>query len=222
MMYVIKELERQKLEFQVICGGAALTRKYVEDDLRREYSNAVFYGEDAFAGLHVMEDLTSSSGKKETRLTEGKTVKEVTKPVAVDEETGPVFAERSAVVTDAPNIPTPPFWGVRVVKDYDLRTLFDYINDTALFKNQWQLKTAAQEDYPRLVEEKYRPIKKKMEEEILSSGLFEPKVVYGYFPAQGDGNDVIVYQPDRQATEGQDRAEQGTKRERTTSVVPAR
>jgi cobalamin-dependent methionine synthase I len=50
-----------------------------------------------------------------------------------------VFSERSAVVTDAPNIPEPPFWGVRVVKDYDLREIFHYINDTALFKNQWQL-----------------------------------------------------------------------------------
>src|SRR5271166_2693317 len=52
MKYVIQELQRQQLEYPVICGGAALTRKYVEDDLRREYSNAVFYAEDAFAGLH--------------------------------------------------------------------------------------------------------------------------------------------------------------------------
>src|SRR5207237_27904 len=109
--------------------------------------------------------------------------------------TAPVFSERSAVVTDAPNIPDPPFWGLRVVKDYDLRELFDYINDTALFKNQWQLKTASQEDYARLVEEKYRPIKKKLEEDVIAAGWFEPKVVYGYFPAQGDGNDVVVYDP---------------------------
>jgi 5-methyltetrahydrofolate--homocysteine methyltransferase len=85
---------------------------------------------------------------------------------------------------------------VRVRKDYDLREIFDYINDTALFKNQWQLKTASQEDYARLVEEKYRPIKKTLGEEVLASGLFEPKVVYGYFPAQGEGNDVIVYVPE--------------------------
>jgi 5-methyltetrahydrofolate--homocysteine methyltransferase len=98
-------------------------------------------------------------------------------------------------VTDAPNIPEPPFWGVRVVKDYDLRELFQYVNDTALFKNQWQLKTASQEDYARLVEEKYRPIKKKLEEDVIAAGWFEPKVVYGYFPAQGDGNDVVVYDP---------------------------
>src|ERR1700758_1622195 len=193
MKYVIQELERQQLEYPVICGGAALTRKYVEDDLRREYSNAVFYAEDAFAGLHVMEDLASEDGKRAARLQDGKTVKEYAKAAAVDEEIGPVFSERSAVITDAPNIPTPPFWGVRVVKDYDLREIFPYINETALFKNQWQLKTASQEDYAKLVEKKFRPIKKELEEEIIASGWFEPKVVWGYFPAQGDGNDVVVY-----------------------------
>jgi 5-methyltetrahydrofolate--homocysteine methyltransferase len=194
MKYVIQDLQRQNLEFPVLCGGAALTRKYVEDDLRREYSNAVFYSDDAFSGLHIMEDLTAPNGNREGRLKEGRTVKEYAKAVAVDEESGPVFAERSPVVSDAPNIPVPPFWGVRVKKDYDLRELFAYINDTALFKNQWQLKTASQEDYARLVEEKYRPLKKELEKEIIAIELFEPKVVWGYFPAQGDGNDVVVYE----------------------------
>jgi 5-methyltetrahydrofolate--homocysteine methyltransferase len=195
MKYVLQDLHRQDLEFPVICGGAALTRKYVEDDLRREYREGVFYADDAFAGLHIMEDLTSSDGQRQSRLQEGKTVKEYAKAAAVDQETGPVFAERSAVVTDAPNIPKPPFWGVLVRKDYDLREIFQYINDTALFKNQWQLKTASQEDYVKLVEQKFRPIKKQLEEEIIAIGLFEPKVVYGYFPCQGEGNDVIVYDP---------------------------
>ena len=195
MKYVIQDLERQKLDFPVLCGGAALTRKYVEDDLRREYSNAVFYSDDAFGGLHIMEDLASLDGKKETRLQEGRKVKEYAKAVAVDEESGPVFAERSPVVGNAPNIPAPPFWGVRVKKDYDLRELFHYINDTALFKNQWQLKTASQEDYLRLVEQKFRPIKKQLEEEVIASGIFEPQVVWGYFPCQGEGNDVVVYEP---------------------------
>src|SRR5277367_1656680 len=196
MKYVIQDLERQKLDFPVICGGAALTRKYVEDDLRKEYSNAVFYADDAFAGLHIMEDLATANGKKQARLQEGRTVKEYAKAAAVDEETGPVFAERSPVVGDSPNIPVPPFWGVRVRKDFDLREVFQYINDTALFKNQWQLKTASQEDYVRLVEQKFRPIKKKLEEEVIAAGWFDPKVVYGYFPAQSDGNDVIVYEPE--------------------------
>jgi 5-methyltetrahydrofolate--homocysteine methyltransferase len=193
MKYVIQDLERQKLEFPVICGGAALTRKYVEDDLRREYHNGVFYADDAFAGLHIMEDLSSADGARDSRLREGRTVKEYAKAAVVDEETGPVFAERSPVVGDAPNIPNPPFWGVRVRKDYDLGQVFPYINETALFKNQWQLKTASQADYIRLVEEKFRPVLRNLENEVLNSGLFEPKAVYGYFPAQSDGNDVIVY-----------------------------
>src|SRR5579883_1089662 len=195
MKYVIQDLHQQKLTFPVICGGAALTRKYVEDDLRREYSSGVFYADDAFAGLHLMEDLSSENGKRAERIVEGRKVKEDRKSVAVDEETGPVFVDRSPVVTDAPDIPQPPFWGVRVRKDFDLRELFPYINETALFKNQWQLKTASQEDYLRLVETKFRPIKKQLEEDVIASGIFEPKVVYGFFPAQGEGNDIVVYEP---------------------------
>jgi 5-methyltetrahydrofolate--homocysteine methyltransferase len=212
MKYVVQDLERQKLEFPVICGGAALTRKYVEDDLRREYANGVFYADDAFAGLHIMEDLSTENGARDTRLAEGRTVKEYAKASAVDEETGPVFAERSPVVTDAPNIPAPPFWGVRVRKDYDLLEVFRYINETALFKNQWQLKTASQSDYVRLVEEKFRPILRKLEDEVAASGLLAPAVVYGYFPAQSDGNDVIVYEaPDAGPRPCSDPWQAGTK-----------
>jgi 5-methyltetrahydrofolate--homocysteine methyltransferase len=148
-----------------------------------------------------MEDLITHDGARETRLRDGRTVKEYAKAAAVDEETGPVFSERSAAVTDAPNIPEPPFWGVRV-KHYDVREVFPYINETALFKNQWQLKTASQADYVRLVEEKFRPIKKKLEEEVAATDLFDPKVVYGYFPCQSDGNDVVVYEPDSRRDAG--------------------
>ena len=218
MKYVIQDLQRQSLEFPVICGGAALTRKYVEDDLRREYSNSVFYADDAFAGLHIMEDLATTDGKRDSRLKEGRTVKEYAKAAAVDEETGPVFAERSPVVGDAPSIPVPPFWGVRVRKDFDLREIFQYINETALFKNQWQLKTASQQDYLRLVEEKFRPIKKQLEEEIIASGVFEPKVVYGYFPCQSDGNDVVVYEP--QENKDDHRGQRGSQKELIRFTFP--
>ena len=82
MKYVVQDLQHQKLEFPVICGGAALTRKYVEDDLRREYSGGVFYADDAFAGLHIMEDLASRNGAREKRIAEGKVVKEFARAVA--------------------------------------------------------------------------------------------------------------------------------------------
>src|SRR5499433_1305640 len=193
MKYVIQDLEAQKLAFPVICGGAALTRKYVEDDLRREYSNSVFYADDAFAGLHIMDDLTSANGQREKRLEEGRKVKAFAKAVAAAGGEAAVSTERSSVVQPAPNIPKPPFYGVRVRKDFDLDEVFGYINHTALFKNQWQLKTASQADYARLVDEKYLPILKELQKEVAAKGWFEPQVVYGYFGCHSEGNDVVLY-----------------------------
>ncbi len=193
MKYVLQDLERQGLKFPVLCGGAALTRKYVEADLRREYSSAVFYGEDAFAGLHIMCDLTSENeDERESKLEEGCTPREASKP-AVEVEEAP--ATRSGAVAPASDIPTPPFFGVRRETGFDLREIFGYINETALFKNQWQLRTASKEDYLRMVEEKYRPILKDLQEKAIAEGWLEPRAVYGYFPCLSDGNDVILYEP---------------------------
>jgi 5-methyltetrahydrofolate--homocysteine methyltransferase len=195
MKYVLQDLNTQKLEFPVICGGAALTRKYVEDDLRREYTNGVFYADDAFGGLHIMEDLVSANGKREARLTEGKTVKQFARAAAASTNTVvEVSTTPSTVVQPVAELPVPEFYGVRTRKDFDLKEIFPYVNELALFKNQWQLKTASASDYGRLVEEKYRPIFLQLQEEIIREGWFEPKAVYGYFACQSDGNDVVLYQ----------------------------
>ena len=196
MKYVLQDLAQQELKFPVICGGAALTRKYVEDDLRREYQQGVFYGEDAFSGLHIMEDLTTSDGARNKRIAEGRAVKSQVGAGASAAAVAEVSTEPSTAISPAPNIPQPPFWGVRTKKDFDLRKLFDYVNETALFKNQWQLKTASQEDYKRLVETKFRPILEKLKEEVIAAGTFQPKAVYGWFPCQSEGNDVVIYSPD--------------------------
>jgi len=170
-----------------------LTRKYVEDDLRREYGHGVFYADDAFAGLHFMDDLTSENGAREVRLAEGQKIKAFAKATAAAGGDVSISTERSAVVQSPPNIPAPPFYGIRVRKDFELGELFQYINHTALFKNQWQLKTAAQSDYVRLVEEKYMPVLLELQKEVAANGWFDPKVVYGYFPCQAEGNDVVLY-----------------------------
>jgi len=198
MKYVIQDLERIEAKFPVICGGAALTRKYVEDDLRKEYTASVFYAEDAFAGLHVMSDLTDADAAvKDKRLLDGSTRKEFNRPglsehlASLPEAT----TNRSPIVVDVEEVPVPPFFGVKVRRDFDLDTLYGFINETALFKNQWQLKTASATDYLRLVNEKYRPILHELSAEVKANNWFEPKTVYGYFPAQSDGNDVIIYDP---------------------------
>jgi 5-methyltetrahydrofolate--homocysteine methyltransferase len=200
MKYVLQDLERLGMTLPVICGGAALTRKYVEEDLRKEYSGPVFYAEDAFAGLHAMSDLTSDDEAVRTaRETDGKTVKVFAKKSSIDPELTLVELTpegRSPAVERVAEIPLPPFWGARVFRDYKLDHLFGYINETALFKNQWQLKTAAQADYLRLVEEKYRPVLHELEQEVKAQGCFEPKSVIGFYPCASQGDDLIVFDPD--------------------------
>ena len=199
MKYVLEDLERLGMNIPVICGGAALTRKYVEDDLRKQYSGPVFYAEDAFAGLHVMSDLTSEDPAiRAAREEEGKTVKVFAKGAATLEPSIVVLTSegRSPVVERIAAVPAPAFWGPRVFRDYALDDLFPYINETALFKNQWQLKTAAQADYLRLVDEKYRPILQDLEEEVKAAGWFEPKSILGFYPCAADGDTLIVFDPE--------------------------
>ena len=175
MKYVLQDLERLGLTLPVVCGGAALTRKYVEEDLRKEYAGPVFYAEDAFAGLHVMADLTSDDdGVREQRENEGKIVKAFARGNAAVAEITTVELTvdgRSPAVQRVKSIPQPAFWGARVFRNYNLSDVFPYLNETALFKNQWQLKTAAQADYLRMVEEKYRPILKDLEREVIERRL---------------------------------------------------
>jgi 5-methyltetrahydrofolate--homocysteine methyltransferase len=205
MKYVLQDLERLGLNVPVVCGGAALTRKYVEEDLREEYSGPVFYAEDAFAGLHILTDLTSADAAvREQRETEGKTVKVFARGNAAvnDEKPAELTAEgRSPVVERVAAVPTPAFWGARVFKNYNLDDIFPYLNETALFKNQWQLKTAAQADYLRLIEEKYRPILEELEAEVKTKGWFEPKSIIGFYPCAGDRDDLVIYDPDDPARE---------------------
>ena len=205
MKYVIQDLQRMESQIPVICGGAALTRKYVEDDLRKEYKGPVYYAEDAFAGLHVIGDLTAEDVVVRTgRIEAGQTVKVFERRNEVAEQAAalalePISTKRSPIVQDVPEIPLPPFYGARVRTDFPLDELFGYINETALFKNQWQLKTASATDYTRLVAEKYRPILREMIDEAKRDGWLEPKVVYGYYPCNSDGNDLVVYSPESAA-----------------------
>src|SRR6059058_1432050 len=108
MKYVLEDLHTQSLKFPVICGGAALTRKYVEDDLRREYQQGVFYADDAFGGLHIMQDLVTSDGARDQRLSEGRTVKAFARAAAaaaVAEVAEPPSAAPSPVVQPLSDLP---------------------------------------------------------------------------------------------------------------------
>ena len=203
----------------VVLGGAALTRRYVEDDLKSLYHGQLFYARDAFAGLHTMDRLTGGNGEhtgqgsaiaasseapedpedligEEAKLG----IRKTARPRSVTKSTGDTtHTTRSHVKPDVP-IPTPPFYGSRVVEDIDLDDVFAFVNETALFKGQWQFKQGKlpPDEYQKLVREKVRPIYEELKERSKREKLLVPKVVYGYFRCQSEGNDLIVYDEDKE------------------------
>jgi 5-methyltetrahydrofolate--homocysteine methyltransferase len=202
----------------VVLGGAALTRKYVEADLKSIYKGTLFYARDAFAGLHTMDKLMS--GVAPTSVGDGdgdhrlKSVPQDAEDLIGEEAKhglpkssgtrglragsgDATHTVRSDVRPDVP-IPPPPFWGSRVVHDIPIENVFAYVNETALFKGQWQFKQGrtSAEEYQALVTGKVRPVYEELKRRCEREGLLVPRVVYGYFPAQSSGNELIVYDPD--------------------------
>ncbi len=185
----------------VLLGGAALTRSYVERDLREVYQGRVFYGRDAFEGLHTLDKLMEMkrSGADDPefgRIPTGRSLAERRAP----KETPTNLPRRSPdVVVDNP-IFTPPFVGSRVVKGISLDEIAEYINETALFRNQWQyrpLDGENDEDFKSRI----RPELRDQLAQAKATGILVPQLVYGYFPANGDGNDVIIWTDESRTTE---------------------
>jgi len=208
-------MNERGIKVPVVLGGAALTRRYVEDDLKSLYNGKLYYARDAFAGLHTMDKLVGIAGNghdvdeaaavenadavedvedligEEAKLGIRKSVK----PRGIAKAPGDTtHTTRSSVSTDVA-IPKAPFFGSKVVDDIPLDDVFSFINETALFKGQWQFKQGRTppEEYQKLVADKVRPIYEELKERSKREQLLVPKVVYGYFPCQSEGNDLVVF-----------------------------
>ncbi|HXL80863.1 MAG TPA: vitamin B12 dependent-methionine synthase activation domain-containing protein, partial [Pyrinomonadaceae bacterium] len=217
-------MNERGINVPVVLGGAALNRRYVDDDLKPLYKGQLFYARDAFAGLHTMDKLASGNGAdviagdlakaasastgddletqdaedlvgEEAKLGIRKSVKPRGAVKTVGDTT---HTNRSNVSTDDP-IPRAPFYGSRVVEDIALDDVFSFVNETALFKGQWQFKQARRpaEEYQAFVRDTVRPLYEELKERSERERLLLAKVVYGYFPAQSSGNDLIIYQDDQ-------------------------
>jgi 5-methyltetrahydrofolate--homocysteine methyltransferase len=204
-------MNERGITLPVILGGAALTRRYVEQDLRSVYRGMVFYANDAFDGLRCMEKIAAgdirSEPSREGTEDDADTLTGTEAKIALARREDPRYRKSqdppsaelgSAVRRDVP-IPTPPFWGVRVVPDIPLQDVFRYINEVALIRGQWQVKKGAltEDEYRTLLQEKISPELEALKQQSEREGLLRPQVVYGYFPCQSAGNDLIIYQDDR-------------------------
>jgi 5-methyltetrahydrofolate--homocysteine methyltransferase len=191
-------------EVPVLLGGAALNRTYVERDLREVYKGRVFYGRDAFEGLHVMDALMD--GKRTGTLDPdfGREVAGRDVPARSERK-----ARREAEAYDfvtAPTVPqdnpvfTPPFLGSRVGKGIALDDIAAYINETALFRNQWQYrpeKGESDDDFKARI----RPVLRDELARAHEADVLVPAVVWGYFAVNADGNDLVVWADDTRRSE---------------------
>jgi 5-methyltetrahydrofolate--homocysteine methyltransferase len=209
----------------VILGGAALTRAFVEQDLAEIFDGEVRYARDAFEGLRLMDALVKIK-RGDTSVTLPPLKKRVVKPVSQLVHTVPdMMPDRSDVSSDN-SIPTPPFWGSRIVKGIPLRDYASFLDERATFMGQWGLKPSRAEDgasYEELVETEGRPRLRAWMDRIQTEGLLEAAVVYGYFPAVSDGDDLVIlhHGPDG-ASDGGSGGVPGTERMRFTFPRQAR
>ncbi|MFD5324412.1 methionine synthase [Streptomyces sp. NPDC127092] len=192
----LEELNQRELaaKYPVILGGAALTRAYVEQDLHEIYQGEVRYARDAFEGLRLMDALIAvKRGVPGAALPELKQ-RRVAKGAATLQIDEPEPGGRSDVATDNP-VPTPPFWGTRVVKGIQLKEYASWLDEGALFKGQWGLKQNRAGDgpsYEELVETEGRPRLRGWLERLHTENLLEAAVVHGYFPCVSKGDDLII------------------------------
>ncbi|MCL4199156.1 MAG: methionine synthase [Phycisphaerales bacterium] len=202
------ELNEMGIEAPVLLGGAALTRKYAEGRLRGLYRGSLYYGQDAFEGLRIMEALTSGRAADLNTEIESRLARHESsaKPQAAcgSESTAGAAGTSGAVATavraetvETVQVPAAPFFGTRVVQSIDLDEIYPYINTTALFRGQWGFKrgSLSAEEQQRTLRDTVEPLFERLKAQMRDEGILTPRVVYGYYPVQSEGDDLIVFDP---------------------------
>ncbi len=118
-------------------------------------------------------------------------------------ETGGVAVRVRSDVSVAVPVPVAPFWGTRVVDGLDLADIYPFINPIALFRGQWQVKKGALSDaeYDALLEDKIQPLFEKLKQDCRDRKVLRPAVVYGYFPCNADGDDLVIWDSPAKSSE---------------------
>ncbi|MFN8482022.1 MAG: homocysteine S-methyltransferase family protein [Anaerolineae bacterium] len=200
MPLAVQELHRRGLNIPVIIGGAAINRRFGRralfvDDQQTPYPAGVFYCKDAFEGLETMDRLQDPAQRQafiDRLIEEAKSDVYLSqaaeaRPAETDVEFKPL--------APAPDIPTPPFWGWRVLDDIPLDDVLACLDTRELFRLAWGARGTQGAEFERLVEREFQPRLARLEEQARAEGWLRPRAIYGYFPAQSDGDTLVVYDP---------------------------
>jgi 5-methyltetrahydrofolate--homocysteine methyltransferase len=207
----LEEMSRQGLDLPVMLGGAALTRRYVEEDCVKAYvSGRVAYARDAFAGLALMDKIVNREfdahlAEISTR-NEARSVKPSRKlgRAADARPLRPVDLEvirlrRAELTRDVP-VPQPPFWGSRTITRLSPKAVVPYLNERMLYQFQWGYRKDGKslDEYREWAKDELRPVLARMLKITIREEILVPQAAYGYWPCAAQGNDLILFAPDRQ------------------------
>ncbi len=204
MPVVVNELARRGLKFPVLIGGAAINRRFGRrilflEDNGEPYPHGVFYCKDAFEGLEVMDRLVDDTVRP-TFLNQ--IVTEAYTEMGKAAPSRPTAAKRRSTLMPAPDVPTPPFWGTRTIDRMSTEIVLEYIHKPELFRLSWGAKNTQGEEWAKLSAE-FEARLAQMKREAIRNRWLYPQAVYGYFPANSSGDDLLIYDPQRYAETGE-------------------
>ena len=208
MPLCVQELDKRGIQVPVLIGGAAINRRFGRRALfvepERAYESGVFYCKDAFEGLETMDELQGGDERRraftDKLLSDARNDAFLHGNVGKDVRSGTSGGERSDVSHDHA-VPVAPFWGTQVLGDIPLDEVFDLLDKDELFRLQWGGRGSGPE-FDTIVKEQFEPALARLKQEARDGGWVQPQAVYGYFPAQSLGNDVIIYEPAPYARDG--------------------
>jgi len=200
----LEELNQRGLSsLPVLLGGAALTRSYVERDLREVYEGRVFYGKDAFEGLRTMDrlmELKRGAGlDSDPDFGRELTGRALPRRAGREVDESELPARSPVVATDNP-VFVPRFLGTQVVKGISIDEIAAFLNETALFRNQWQFRPERGENDEEF-KARIRPVLREQLSGAKASGVLVPQVVYGYFAANAEGNELVIWKDESRTAE---------------------
>ncbi|GER78146.1 MAG: homocysteine S-methyltransferase family protein [Anaerolineales bacterium] len=196
MPLIVNELHRRGHHIPVIIGGAAINRRFGRRILQTEsgdfYDSGVFYCKDAFEGLETMDALIDGE-KRSNLLAKARRESEIELGRAVAQSSITNHQLQRSSIQPSP-IQHPKKWGVRVVKDMPLEMVFKHLSLNELYRLSWGAKNTHGAEWDKLKAE-YDARLDRMKREAMRAGWLKPQAVYGYFPCQADGDDLIIYDP---------------------------
>ncbi|HSY83369.1 MAG TPA: methionine synthase [Gemmatimonadaceae bacterium] len=205
MPLCVQELDRRGLTYPVLIGGAAINRRFGRRALfvdgERAYEPGVFYCKDAFEGLETMDALMDASRRPSLVSNVLRAARDdVFLQTGKDIAAGTDATTRSDIRADNA-VPRAPFFGTRVLRDIPLGEVFALLDLDELYRLQWGGRGSGPE-FERTVRSEFEPTLARLTAEAEREGWLRPRAVYGYFPAQSSGNDVIVYDPAAYESDG--------------------